>query len=286
MRLVTEDKAQIVSSSWGQIEEGETSGSIPAYEQVFLQGALEGISFVFSSGDAGDNVAGAGVREPNYPASDPFVTGVGGTTTAIDGNGGLAWQTGWGNDRSNLSSDGKSWVSQGFTVGSGGGYSTLFNRPDYQNGIVPASAPTGRAVPDVAMDGDATTGFLIGLTESFPDGTAHYGEIRVGGTSLAAPLFAGMTALALQHGGGPAGELNPAVYADQGTAFTDVAGAPPAAGAVRADYADGLDPSGGIVYSVRTFDQDSSLSVAPGWDDVTGVGVPNAGWITSFPPKD
>lgn len=280
---VTDDKAQIVSSSWGGTEEGASAGSIPAYEQVFMQGAMEGISFMFSSGDDGDEVATTALKQADFPVSDPYVTGVGGTTTGIDANGAVSFQTGWGTDKFSLSANGKSWTPLGFLYGSGGGYSALFNRPTYQNGVVATSAPAGRAVPDVAMDADPTTGMLIGLTQTFPDGV-HYGEFREGGTSLASPLFAGMTALTLQHAGGSVGLLNPTIYSQAKTSFTDVAGTPPTQGAVRPDFANSLDPSGGILYSVRTFDQDSSLTVTPGWDDVTGVGVPSPAWLTSVKP--
>jgi hypothetical protein len=44
----------------------------------------------------------------------------------------------------------------------------------------------------------------------------------------------------------------------------------------------GVNKADGIVYSVRTFDQDSSLTTGPGWDDVTGVGTPNAVFLTAF----
>ena len=71
------------------------------------------------------------------------------------------------------------------------------------------------------------------------------------------------------------------IYAHRG-AFTDVAGSPPDAGNVRADYVNGVDASDGIVYSVRTFNQDSSLDVTPGYDQVTGLGVPNTGWLTAI----
>ncbi len=284
-KVVDENKAQIVSNSWGEPEEGESAGTIPAYEQVFMQGALQGISFLFSSGDSGDEVANTGLKQSDYPTSDPYVTSVGGTTTAIDANGNLAWETGWGTDKYTLSADGTSWNPVGYLYGAGGGFSSLNNRPAYQNGVVPASAPPGRAVPDVAMDADPTTGMLIGLTQSFPDGV-HYGEFREGGTSLASPLFAGMTALALQNAGGAAGFLNPVIYGNVKSGnFTDVHGAPVDAGAVRPDYANSVDPSGGILYSVRTFDQDSSLSIATGWDDVTGVGTPNPGWLTGLKAK-
>ncbi len=158
----------------------------------------------------------------------------------------------------------------------------LFNRPAYQNGVVPSSYGSGRAVPDVGMDADPTTGMLIGLTQTFPDGVA-YGEYRIGGTSLASPLFAGFTALRAQAVGKDkrVGFLNPTIYANAGKAFTDVKGTPPDAGNVRVDFANGDNASGGLLYSVRTFNQDSSLKVRKGWDDVTGVGSPNPKWITT-----
>jgi subtilase family serine protease len=121
----------------------------------------------------------------------------------------------------------------------------------------------------------------VGETQKFPKGVIAYDEYRIGGTSLASPLFAGMTALTLQSAGGGAGLLNPAIYGDS-SAFDDVAGSPPDAGNVRADFANGVDASGGVVYSVRTFNQDSSLDVTPGYDLVTGLGVPNTGWLTAL----
>jgi hypothetical protein len=92
-----------------------------------------------------------------------------------------------------------------------------------------------------------------------------------------------MTALATQHAGGRLGSLNPAIYGQAlhhaGT-FTDVLAIPGAN--VRPDYVDGVDAKAGIVYSVRTFDQDSSLTTGPGWDDVTGIGTPNAAFLNGF----
>jgi hypothetical protein len=61
-----------------------------------------------------------------------------------------------------------------------------------------------------------------------------------------------------------------------------VTGAPPDAGNVRVDFADEVDASRGPLYSVRTFDQDSSLAVTAGYDQVTGVGIPNTGWLSAL----
>jgi subtilase family serine protease len=268
--------AQIVTNSWGSVEQGTTPSTIAAYEQAFLQGAAEGISYMFSSGDDGDELAATGTVQTDYPASEPYVTAVGGTATAIDRRGRLAWETGWGTEKYSRSSAGTSWDPLGFLYGAGGGESALFGQPDYQAGITPTGA---RGVPDVALDADPTTGMLVGETQTFPDGV-YYDQYRIGGTSLASPLFAGMTALAFQNAGGGVGLLNPTIYAHRG-AFTDVTGPGADAGNVRADFANGVDASGGLLYSVRTFDQDSSLTVAPGWDDVTGLGSPNSGWLTA-----
>lgn len=276
-RVVSENKASVVSNSWGDVEANESADSIAAYEQVFLQGATQGISFMFSSGDNGDEVANTGLRQADYPTSDPYVTSVGGTSAAIGASGALSYETGWGTVKYSLNAAGTGWTSVGYLYGAGGGASSLFNKPAYQAAAVPGAY---RQVPDVGMDADPNTGMLVGETQTFPDGV-HYDEYRIGGTSLASPLFAGTTALSLQHAGARAGLLNPKIYANP-TAFRDVKGTPPDAGDVRVDYKNGVDATGGLLYSVRTFNQDSSLIVTKGWDDVTGLGSPNSAWLTAL----
>ncbi len=286
-QVVDDNVASIVSNSWGDTEQNATGGYVAAEEQVFQQGALQGIGFQFSSGDNGDELLSSGLVQADYPASDPLVVAVGGTTTAIGTNGSLMWQTGWGTEKYTLSTDGTTWVpiaSLPFLYGAGGGFSALFNRPAYQTGVVPTSAPPGRAVPDVAMDADVTTGMLIGITQRFPDGT-RYGEYRIGGTSLASPLFAGIQALATQNAGGRLGWTTPAIYELDRTKpqdFNDVLPLHTGDANVRPDYANNVDPTGGILYSIRTFNQDLGLTTAPGWDDVTGVGVPSSNYLSAY----
>ena len=150
---------------------------------------------------------------------------------------------------------------------------------------MPASYGSGRAVPDVGLDADPTTGMLIGQTQTFPDGV-YYGEYRIGGTSLASPLFAGMTALTSQHAGGRLGMLNPVLYAQAkagSKSFTDIKGTPPDAGNVRVDYVNGIDSSNGLTYAFGRSTRTRSLKIAKGWDDVTGIGSPNTNWLTSIP---
>jgi subtilase family serine protease len=279
-KVDTDDTAQIVTNSWGSPIEAEGTDQITAYESVFLQGAVQGISFMFSSGDNGDELANTAIKQSDYPTSDPFVTSVGGTSTAIDGNGNLASETAWGTEKYTLSSAGTAWVDAGFLYGSGGGAAALFNKPTYQAGI--SNSPY-REVPDVAMDADPNTGMLIGETQTFPEGK-HYDQYRIGGTSLASPLFAGLTALAIQHGGTAVGLLNPTIYGHP-TDFTDVRPKPSEPiGDVRVDYSNGLDAAGGLAYSVRTFGQDGSLVSHGGYDESTGLGSPNTDWLTVVAP--
>jgi subtilase family serine protease len=103
----------------------------------------------------------------------------------------------------------------------------------------------------------------------------HYGEYRVGGTSLASPLLAGAQAVAQQGAHTRLGFANPLIYqlARTSSSFYDPANKAPDAGNIRSDYANGNNAADGMLYTVRTFDQDSSLKVGRGWDDVTGVGT-------------
>jgi subtilase family serine protease len=287
-QVVHDNKASIVTNSWGeptfvvingQLVETIDDSLVAAYESIFKQGAVQGIGFMFSSGDNGDELDAFGYAHPDYPTGDPWVTSVGGTSLAIDRRNNRAFETGWGTEKYGLSSDGSSWnLTVPFLYGAGGGISQVFPEPAYQRGIV--GHVTGRAVPDVAMDADPTTGMLVGETQNFslpstfgPAGV-HYGEYRIGGTSLASPLFAGAQAVAqANEGGRRIGFANPLVYslARIPGEFYDVTpqGDP---GNVRADYANGQNGDDGILYSVRTFDQDSSLMTDRRWDDVTGVG--------------
>lgn len=292
-RVVDENKAQLVTNSYGDTEENATTPSILGYEQVFLQGALQGQSFLFSSGDNGDELQNTGVKQADYPASDPLVTAVGGTATAIS-HGALVGQTGWGTHNLAVGPKGKGWVDTGYLYGAGGGFSALFNRPSYQDTKVPASSPAGRAVPDVAMDADPQTGMLVGQTQTFLAGGTHYDQFRIGGTSLASPLLAGMFALVAQHAGSGLGFLNPLLY-QAGSAITDVKGNGIAdAGVVRVNYNNGervepivIDgkPVGGVTPFARTFNQNSSLTTVNGWDTTTGLGVPNPAFLTLLSAK-
>ena len=91
--------ADIVSNSYGFLGEDGLGDEVALEHSMFLQAALEGIGFYFSSGDDGDNVIdGVPHPEPDYPASDPLVTGVGGTSLAITSKSSYLFETSWGDD--------------------------------------------------------------------------------------------------------------------------------------------------------------------------------------------
>ncbi|GAB2969684.1 S53 family peptidase [Nocardioides montaniterrae] len=289
-KVVDNHYADIISNSYGYGGESLPTGYIKPQLDTQVQAAAEGISLLFSSGDNGDETAGvAGAApSPDWPASSPFVTAVGGTSMGVSADNSRIFETGWETAKSTLAADG-TWNPAKYQYGSGGGTSRLFAQPSYQAGVVPSEisqtyggAPM-RSVPDVSALGDPTTGMRVGQTQLFPDGTSRYSEYRIGGTSLASPLYAGMLALAVQKAGHPLGLANPTLYAAAGAAY-DVDGSSDATypGAVRTDYVNGIDAGNGYVYSARWFDRGDLITIhtRPGYDDVTGVGSPDGqGWL-------
>jgi subtilase family serine protease len=281
--IVDNKLASIVTNSWGSIGEDEPADYLKAYQQTFIQADLEGIGMFFSSGDDGDDSTDTadGTPAADFPSTDPLVTAVGGTSLGVGKTDDYQFETGWATGNSVLSADGTSWEPTppgDWLYGAGGGLSVLFDQPWYQQGVVPDSIAHGkRATPDIAMDGDPQTGMLVGETQTFPDGSAKYAEYRIGGTSLASPLYAGIEAIADQAWGRAHGFVNPKIYALNGTsAVRDIV--PPAApkAVVRVDYKNKVDASAGTTTSLRTLDDEAqSIHTGPGWDTITGVGTPN-----------
>jgi subtilase family serine protease len=281
-KLIDGHKADIISNSWGDTGEDVDPVTLAAYHSVFVQAALEGIGVFFSSGDNGDEVDTAGTRTADYPASDSWVTAVGGTSIGIGKGNNYLFETGWGTSKSTLVADAWDPSAPGaWLYGAGGGTSQVFAQPWYQRGVVPSSisryfggAP-GRAVPDISAIGDPNTGMLVGQTQTFPDGTEKYSEYRIGGTSLSSPILAGIEALSDQAARHPHGFANPAIYDLAGSrAVRDVVTPAQTLADVRVDYVNGVDDTDGVKVSLRTFNQTESISTAPGYDDVTGVGTP------------
>ncbi|MFZ0891146.1 MAG: PKD domain-containing protein [Thermoplasmata archaeon] len=208
--LVAHQSVDIITMSWGEPDAGvfnaystpcanacnaSTDGSYGILSPVLSAAAAEGISLFAASGDCGAADGTSGVAT-NYPASDPSVTGVGGTDLTVSASGGYASETAWSGNATGAISPGC--TNQG---GSGGGYAP-FPKPWWQAGEgVSASIPY-RGVPDVSADA------------ANPVVVYYRGDaISVGGTSLSSPVWAGFTALADQLGGTSLGSLNPQMYA-------------------------------------------------------------------------
>ncbi len=215
--LVAEDDANVVSMSWGEPDTGifnaydtpctaacnaTSDGSYAILGPVLELGAAEGISFFAATGDCGaaDGTSGDAT---NFPASDPYVTAVGGTVLTVGTGDVWAAESGWSGNSTGGTSPGC--VNQG---GSGGGFSPL-PEPWYQDGI---TDPSGhRGVPDVSMDADTPVGIVM-------DG-ADEGVI---GTSVGTPIWAGLGAIADQYAGTGLGLLNPGLYSIlRGANYTD-----------------------------------------------------------------
>jgi subtilase family serine protease len=288
------DLASIVVCPWNVTasQANVSAGLVASYEQIFQQGAAEGIGFYFGFRDYFNTPSGSPGPTVEYPVSDPWVTSVGGTSLAIGPGGRYEWETGWGNTDTTLAAGGTSWASLPGTFfdGSGDGPSTLFRQPFYQRGIVPArlsrangSAAAMRVTPDIAAAGDdLTTRLLFGQTSSTsPGGPAVYHEFTAGGTSIACALIAGIQADAQQAARTPIGFANPALYARYGTAaYHDVTDHPLGPGSHEAVVV----PAGalGSTPLLVTLGTDQGLNATPGYDDITGVGTPGPGYFTSY----
>jgi subtilase family serine protease len=311
--------AQVVSNSWL-----ETLGDLfddvathNAFDNLFLLADGTGVSVLYCTGDDGDNFADFGLAIPNYPASSPYVTAVGGTTVEVGAHNSRVAEYGWSTAKqvlcesktTNCGSATTPAASLAYQSGAGGGTSYFYTEPTYQDPVVPAAladrngAVTGeamRVLPDISMDADAQSGLLIGLTQAFPSGD-FYSQFKEGGTSLATPLLAGVIADTDQVSGTSLGFLNPELYkadAQSPAAFNDIQAPanPDSAAVVRVDYINSVSPSGGYVVSLRAINyagpetycdstgncetRDVTLTTAPGFDSLTGLGSTSARFIS------
>jgi subtilase family serine protease len=303
--------ASVVSDSWGD-DLGDLladAATRNAFDNVFLLADGSGVSVLYSSGDDGDNFADFGLTAANFPPSSPYVTAVGGTTLEVGADNNDAAQYGWSTAKQVLcevkgTSCGKSTTPAGplgYNSGGGGGVSYNYPEPAYQDSVVPSALAdrnanvTGianRVEPDISMDADAQSGFLIGLTQTFSNGT-YYSQFKEGGTSLASPLLAGVIADADQAAGAPLGFLNPSLYkayAATPSAFNDITAPanPDSAYVIRVDYANTQNGTDGHIMSLRAINyagpetfcdptgncetRDVTLNSTPGYDSLTGLG--------------
>ncbi len=225
--------AKVVSMSWGATE----SAGINAYDSHFQ---VPGVTFVASSGDSGELPA---PYEVEWPASSPDVLSVGGTTLYLDANGNYAYETGWST--------------------SGGGISSVYPSQAWEaswqaafNSMPGMDWTAGRGVPDVSYVADPNTGVGVAYGRNL---------YEVGGTSVGAPQWAALIALANQAWN-TSGWANADIYTAAGTAPTINA-------AAFFDLTSGNNGTDADDYAVA------------GYDLVTGLGSPSAaGLVTALIP--
>jgi kumamolisin len=246
----------VMSVSFGDVESDQGAGVLQAFSQTFAQLAAAGVTVVASSGDSGSNpTAGTGAggysaSAPlgvNYPASDPSVTGVGGTTVDFTGAWSYSGEVVWNQIASDASA-------------TGGGISGTFAKPAWQTGGAVLASQTFRCVPDVAAISDANLQDVI-LGGGFQPETASNVGVLIydgngspdarAGTSLSCPVWAAVAALINQAraaaGSGPIGLMNPHLYPLQATsALNDI-----------------------------TSGTNGAYAAGPGYDLCTGLGSPN-----------
>lgn len=221
-QIVTDNKAKIVSISWGLCEQALGSAELQTLDQIFQQGASQGMAFFAAAGDTGAYDCGDGNLSVDSPADDPLVTGVGGTALSISADGTYGGETAWSCATCTKRSP------QG--SGGGGGISQQFGLPTFQNGLQPSGVNTpARFVPDVAANADPATGYAVYCTVSEAGCDSAHPDLVAGGTSAAAPLWAAGMALInqalTQQGKSAVGNANAAIYASaqaSPAAFHDV----------------------------------------------------------------
>jgi subtilase family serine protease len=253
-RIVTDNVAQVISTSWGLCESQEGATAAQSENTLFQEAATQGQSIFAASGDNGTtdctNFSGKPIkaRAVDDPASQPYVTGVGGTSMTSVGP--PPTETVW--------NDG------GSSGASGGGVSTLWTQPSYQAGFaVPQSSITCtsalstncREVPDVSASADEYHGYVIYYSG---------GWTSFGGTSVAAPTWASLTALADASSacaGTEVGFANAALYRAASTGYST-------------DFND-------ITSGNNSYDTVTGYSAGTGYDMASGLGSPKGTALAS-----
>jgi kumamolisin len=219
----TQNKPTVISISWGGPESSWTQQAMTAFDQAFQAAAAMGVTICCASGDNGSSDgANDGADHVDFPASSPYSLACGGTSLQAS-NGTITNEVVW-NDGANGGS-------------TGGGVSSFFPVPPWQEGIKVGNSPLQRrGVPDISGDADPATGYDIRV-----DGNNSV----IGGTSAVAPLWAGLIARINQAKGSPIGYIISQLYKNP-TALRDI-----------------------------TQGNNGTFSATPGWDACTGLGSPD-----------
>ena len=265
-KAVSDGVNSIISLSWGSPENSfAQSGPVapifgenyPWLDQIFQQAAAQGITVFASSGDWGAYDQSQGETSPYggaiYPSTDPYVTGVGGTTLFMNSTSGY-FQIPYANASGSYGTETAWSWSNSENAATGGGYSTFFGVPAWQSG--PGFVGSSRGAPDVAWDADPSTGVLVAISNGPGQPITYY---VVGGTSVGSPSWAGSLALIDQKAGGKLGFLNPSIYSilnnpgEYSKAFHDI-----------------------------TVGNNNPNSAGVGWDPLTGVGTPDLSVLANY----
>jgi len=273
--VVDHHMANVISQSFASAEDAfGSSQSLLNLRHAYISAAANGVTVLGSSGDGGTaNAKKSPVKVAptipfptvEWPASDPLVTGVGGTYLCTNPTAGT-------NDPRTLYAGppakclaNPTQTEVGWTF-SGGGFSHVFAKPSYQNVLPAGSTAIGsmRGVPDIGLQASAGSGALVYISLPGYSGLScgaslcSSGWYDIGGTSLSCPQWAALVAIADQVAGHGLGLINPALYA----------------------VANGPDYSADF-FDVTTGNNTADPSVpgypaTTGWDPITGLGTPNA----------
>jgi len=184
-RIVSDNVASVVTTSWGLCEPEMPSSYRTADSAIFAEAAVQGQAWFAASGDGGANDCGTGALAVDYPAADPNVVAAGGTTFHFTPGRGYQTEQAWS--------------------GGGGGLSGAFAQPSYQqgSGVTNAYSNGMRQLADIAFNSDPDTGYSV-----YYDGSWS----QWGGTSFAAPHWAAIFALANAAHGSRLGAAGPTLY--------------------------------------------------------------------------
>jgi subtilase family serine protease len=248
--VLNDGRADIVSISWGHCEAQASAASRAAADAEFQAANAAGISIYVASGDQGAYDCNGAQAEGDltvsvdYPSASPYVISVGGTTLWVRQDGTYASEDAWADPLRGS--------------GTGGGESAVYPRPSWQqaNGI--DSSTTNRLVPDVAGPADASTGLLIAYT---PPGATQPIQTQGGGTSQAAPFWAGTTALIRQ-------------FADAEGVLPTVNGHKRIGALAQPLYELAASAPNGPVFHDITLGSNLRDDARTGWDPATGLGTP------------
>jgi len=235
--LKQSDVPKVLSISWGGPESQYPKEGMAAANKCFQKLGLLGVSIFASSGDDGTGKQGSGIFnrcakfDPTWPASSPYLTAVG--ATYLEGDTEIGWSS------------------------SGGGFSAIFEAPEYQNSSIKEYVSSGAALPNPKLypAGGRVTPDVSALGTCYTVWSGGAATGTLSGTSASTPTFAGMVALinaeAEAKGKPPVGFVNPSLYQK---------------GAIGFDVTSGNNKVSGC---------SGGFPAVKGFDAITGLGTPN-----------